>query len=219
MSKVKAFTPVFDAVTKETDMLASLVFGYIWRKERLDDGWCDTAIATMANDLGVSAATIKRRIDMLESAEPPWIEDLDPSLRNAPHRRRTIRHIEIVPMAAEVGHRELPVGQSELPEVVHRDTRRYLIKDNMRKRRDPLLDHPAIVGYKSIVHLHVPVAWRQEVAATIGEKEADVTRWLELVRGWVGRGWNKQNVAGMLEAFRKGATIQTQQVAFRGRAE
>jgi len=70
--------------------------------------------------------------------------------------------------------------------------------------RDEQLQHPAIVGYKSIARANVPVAWRSDVIQTVGDKEQDVYRWLALVKSWVGKGWNKMNVEGMLEAYRAG---------------
>lgn len=71
-----------------------------------------------------------------------------------------------------------------------------------KKKRDPLLDHPAIIEYKDEARLNVYINWRKEVAETVGDDPEEVKRWRAVVHDWIGRGWNKQNVKGMLEVFR-----------------
>lgn len=70
--------------------------------------------------------------------------------------------------------------------------------------RDPLLDHPAVVAYRSEVHLTVPRTWRQQVADVVGEKPEQVAAWKQLVHDWVGYGWRPGNIKGMLEKFAAG---------------
>jgi hypothetical protein len=69
-----------------------------------------------------------------------------------------------------------------------------------KRKRDIRLDHPAIIAYREEARLHVPVTWRDDVIETIDDAE----RWQRLVHSWIGKGWNKQNIEGMLEAYRNG---------------
>ena len=69
-----------------------------------------------------------------------------------------------------------------------------------KKKRDPLLDNPAIIAYKEEARLHVPITWREKVCSTVDDPE----RWKELVHDWIGHGWNKQNISGMLQAYVNG---------------
>lgn len=69
-----------------------------------------------------------------------------------------------------------------------------------KRQRDPFLDHPAIIAYKEEARLNVPINWRQQVADTV----TDPVGWQRLVHDWIGRGWNKQNISGMLDAYRSG---------------
>lgn len=69
-----------------------------------------------------------------------------------------------------------------------------------KKDRDPLLDNPAIIAYRDEARLHVPIPWREEVCNKVDDPE----RWKELVHDWIGHGWNKQNISGMLEAYENG---------------
>lgn len=73
-----------------------------------------------------------------------------------------------------------------------------------RKPSDPLLKHPAIVAYRTEIRYHVPVTWRKQVAATIGDNPTQVERWAGTIHEWVGRGYNPTNVKGMLEVYTGG---------------
>ena len=73
-------------------------------------------------------------------------------------------------------------------------------KPKKGKERDPLLDNPAIIAYRDEVRLHVPIPWREEVCKTVDDPD----RWKELVHEWIGHGWNKQNISGMLQAYTNG---------------
>jgi hypothetical protein len=73
-------------------------------------------------------------------------------------------------------------------------------KTKKGRKRDPLLDHPAIITYREEAHLHVPINWREEVCEIVDDAE----RWKKLVHEWIGHGWNKQNISGMLQAYQNG---------------
>jgi hypothetical protein len=68
------------------------------------------------------------------------------------------------------------------------------------RKRDERLDHPAIKAYRAEAHLHVPIPWRDEVVSAVDDAE----RWQKIVHSWVGKGWNKQNIEGMLEVYNNG---------------
>ena len=54
--------------------------------------------------------------------------------------------------------------------------------------------------YRDLAHLQVPTAWKEDVANTV----TDLDLWATLIKDWIGMGWNKQNIKGMLEAYQKG---------------
>lgn len=70
--------------------------------------------------------------------------------------------------------------------------------------RDPALDHPAVVGYREIARRNVPIAIRADVVSRVGDEPARLALWLEVVKGWVGSGYNPGNVLGMLNALDAG---------------
>jgi hypothetical protein len=73
-----------------------------------------------------------------------------------------------------------------------------------RKPRDERLDHPAITTYKSVTKRHVTEAWRDEVIKAVGEDPADLERWGNHLRDWLGHGWNPSNIVGILDSFEAG---------------
>ena len=70
------------------------------------------------------------------------------------------------------------------------------------RRRDTRLDHPAIVGYRSLARLHVAIALRDDWIACA--EEIGTEKLLGFTKEWIGRGWNKQNVLGIMDYARKG---------------
>lgn len=73
-----------------------------------------------------------------------------------------------------------------------------------QSHRDSRLDHPAIKAYRSEARLHVPIVWRNEVIAAVGDAQERVTQWRTLVHDWIGHGWNKSNIKGMIDCFLSG---------------
>ena len=72
------------------------------------------------------------------------------------------------------------------------------------KRPDPRLHHPSLIVYRSHAHLHVPIDWREEVVVQVGSEVEAVDLWEKIIHDWIGHGWNKQNIKGMLEAHAAG---------------
>lgn len=75
-------------------------------------------------------------------------------------------------------------------------------KSRSPKGKDLRLEHEAIVGYNGIARLHVPVALRDDWIACAEEVGTD--KLLTFTKQWIGNGWNKQNVNGIMEYARKG---------------
>ena len=97
------------------------------------------------------------------------------------------------------------IAGSPEPSLIKPSVKEPSVKDkaqSKKRSRDPLLDQPAILAYKEEARLNIQIGWREEVADTV----KDVDRWRAIIHEWIGRGWNKQNVKGMLDAYRNGST-------------
>lgn len=77
-----------------------------------------------------------------------------------------------------------------------------------KKPSDPLLMHPAMQVYRRCTHYCVTPDndgyWRKQVAAIVGETPAALEKWNGIITDWVGKGWNKLNIQGLLEVYQNG---------------
>lgn len=73
-----------------------------------------------------------------------------------------------------------------------------------KKGRDPRLSHPAIKAYRTAARLYVPIIWRNDVIETVGSDAKNVRLWNQIMKDWIGKGWRKDNIKGMLECYKRG---------------
>lgn len=86
-SDVDGFTPIFDGVTRDVGLLASAVYGRVYRYAQGADSVCRASIERLATDLDLSTRTVIRYLKTL--VEEGYLVDLTPNLRNRPHSYRT----------------------------------------------------------------------------------------------------------------------------------
>ena len=70
----------------------------------------------------------------------------------------------------------------------------------VRKPRDPLLDNPAVMVYKGVLHLTANEQQRVEIAAKVSNLEI----WEDTLKHWKSHQWNPRNVPGQLDLYGKG---------------
>jgi DNA-binding Lrp family transcriptional regulator len=105
LSKVDGFIPVIEVLTEEMGLIASAVYGLVWRYCQGDKGLCYASLAKMGKQLGVNPATVQRHLKTL--CEQGYIKDLTPDLRNKPHTYRDMGKAKIeMLVAARVEDRE-----------------------------------------------------------------------------------------------------------------
>jgi hypothetical protein len=161
--------------------------GVIWVKNmrKYNASTSEKVMKGIENDLAkIPECPIKQLYIAYYSPDIPYTEGIDTiSLQDNTIRvQNTIPEEELNGASADI----------EPPEPVK--------KVSKKKTRDPLLDHPAIIAYKDEARLHVPITWRKQVCDTVD----DAVMWKELVHSWIGKGWNKQNIEGMLQAYVNG---------------
>lgn len=61
----------------------------------------------------------------------------------------------------------------------------------------------SIKAYHAVTGLKVKAPVAAGVAEAVGEQDADVRRWHQVVLAWVATGWNPRNVKGMLQHFQE----------------
>ena len=70
------------------------------------------------------------------------------------------------------------------------------------RKRDPRLDHKAIIGFREFARLHVPVVMRDDWITCADEVGVD--HLLAIVKEWIGKGYKPLNVLGMMKVAREG---------------
>lgn len=60
----------------------------------------------------------------------------------------------------------------------------------------------SVKAYHAVTGLKVKAPIVAGVVEVVGEQDADVRRWHQVVLAWVACGWNPKNVKGMLQHFR-----------------
>jgi hypothetical protein len=74
-------------------------------------------------------------------------------------------------------------------------------KPKAKKERKPVPE--AVKTFRANAHRYPAKAWYDDVDQTVGTEEADLSFWGEVVKSWVGYGWNPTNVKGMLECYKE----------------
>ncbi|MBU1480033.1 MAG: hypothetical protein KJ694_22150, partial [Gammaproteobacteria bacterium] len=61
----------------------------------------------------------------------------------------------------------------------------------------------AVVVFRENAHRYPAKSWYSEVATTVGEEQANLDFWGQVVFAYVGLGWNPTNIRGMLDFYRR----------------
>lgn len=67
----------------------------------------------------------------------------------------------------------------------------------------PAPRHPALLAYQSAAKLNADKAAEESIIEAVGSGVEDVAYWKTIVRAWALGGYNKRNVGGQLECFKK----------------
>lgn len=86
MSQIGGFTPMIDALTDRYGYITAAVFGKVWRYCQMKTGLCYAGIERMAEELRMNETTFRTSLKILVA--DGFLEDLDPGVRNRPHRYR-----------------------------------------------------------------------------------------------------------------------------------
>ena len=77
-----------------------------------------------------------------------------------------------------------------------------------RKRRDPIPTPSSVEVFRTSTGRYPPKPCYSEIAEAVTDSDGQLKLWETCCREWVRRGYNPQNVSGMLEWFRAGGPPQ-----------
>lgn len=83
LAQVDGFTPVIDGMIPEVGLISAAVFGKAWRYCQMADGVCRAAQERIADELGLSRATVNAHFKNL--CDAGYLEDTTPNLLGLPH--------------------------------------------------------------------------------------------------------------------------------------
>jgi len=83
LANVDGFTPIIDGMVKDVGIMTAAVFGKAWRYCQMTDGVCKASQDRMADELGISRATVNAHISKL--VEVGYLIDKTPELVGVPH--------------------------------------------------------------------------------------------------------------------------------------
>jgi hypothetical protein len=72
-----------------------------------------------------------------------------------------------------------------------------------RKRRDRAPAPPAVEVYRETMHRYPDKALYDTIADAVGEDDDQLALWRRITEAWRDHGWNRSNLAGMLECVRR----------------
>jgi DNA mismatch repair ATPase MutL len=75
------------------------------------------------------------------------------------------------------------------------------------KRKSPKAKKPptpeAVKVFRENAHRYPPKAWYDDIVEAVGEESADLELWGQVVKAYIGLGWNPGNVKNMLAYYEK----------------
>ena len=212
LTDVKGFTPIMDNVLKDTNLMAAVVFGSIWRYCQMENGVCQATLDKIADRVGISKQSTVEYIKILEKSG--YIFDDTPDLRNRPHTYKDTGkaglHMGVSALnVAECENSALNVVDSALnvaecgvkPRLIEDSIKKELKKDNTKITKE------SISSKAGLDWLIAGGASQEEVTAVVdNEKRAKVaTDTYEQYMGFNPLPWS-----GKLERLKKFLMTKTE---------
>jgi hypothetical protein len=170
-----------------------------------DKGKCYKSTETLAKDCGIGMASVSRAKKELIEHKLITIEKKK-SKRGKPYHEIRIVNIWDENMAyfSKTSPQEVITSEEEFitspQEIKNNPSKNKTNNKRKSRKRDVRLDHPAIIAYREEVHLHVPINLRDDVIKKVDNAE----KWKDIIHNWMLKGWNKQNIEGMLDVYENG---------------
>ncbi len=215
LAKVDGWTPAIDSITSKHGVIASIVFGRIWRYCQGSEGACTASLETIADELGLSRRTVIRKV--AELVADGYLKDETPGRRHAPHRYFDTGKagLEIA-----VGVTESPLGVTEshtrcdresLIGVTESHLKRQYKKESKKESREGVGEFSGRIFtlYETSIGGIVPPALMQEMAEAETEYPAEwldaafPAEWLDAAFGIAARNNKRswQYVRGILRRY------------------
>lgn len=154
LGQLNGFTPVIDGMIPEVGAMTALVFGKAWRYCQMSDGVCKASQDRIADELGLSRATINTHLSKL--VEAGYLEDMTPNLLGLPHQYRDTGKANLsISFTGNLSKNLTPTSQKSLhPPVKNIDTK-IQIKKESRENEEELAKISRT--YESVIGIINPI--------------------------------------------------------------
>lgn len=216
LANVDGFTPVIDGLVEELGLMSAVVFGRVWRYCQMEDRVCKASLESIGDSIGVDRVTVMRHIK--ELCERGYLQDLTPDLRNRPHvyvdtgkagltlsltgvAQSNTKEKGVAQINSGVAERNVTVAESHLNRVFKKDSKREKAAALDFKNMTVADAHqvPTLKMYADATGwFPADVLWKT-VHDTITEKALTFEQLHSAAAAWVGRGYKRGNVEGILE--------------------
>lgn len=151
LANVDGFTPVIDGMIPEVGAMTALIFGKAWRYCQMSDGVCKAAQDRIADELGLSRATINTHFAKL--VEAGYLEDMTPDLLGMPHQYKDTGRANLSINLTATCQKSL-----HLP-VKNFDTKKVLKKDIKENEDEAALEN----SLKDVAMMEISKAYQSEI--------------------------------------------------------
>lgn len=205
---------VLDYIMPKLSPNAWKVLCFIIRKTK---GWQkeqdQLSFRQIMNGTGISnRTTVSNAIKELERGNYIIVQHIHDKITSNTYALNT--DLEITTASPEIG---LPKGQASTEIVPEGSTEIVLPSgggvvqksDSQNKDSKPTIKQRggnaplAVIAYRTVANRYPDKATWSNIAETVGENKDDLDFWQSVVVAYISCGWNKINISGMLEFFRK----------------
>lgn len=195
LARVDGWTPVIDAVVLDVGLVSAAVFGKVWRYCQMPDGICRASQDRLADELGMSRATINTHLSKL--TETGYLKDLTPDLLGVPHQY------------ADTGKANLSISLTggvkdfDREGVKNIDTKKEVLKKESKKIKAATPKQPTppeILIFREVTGQYPPkpnfesvVKIIQSVSKRLG-RDATADDLRPFFEAWTFRGFNPRNI-------------------------
>lgn len=203
-AQISHFTPVPDALVAKFGLVTAAVFGRVWRYSQASRGVCDASQQKIADELGLDRVTVNLHIKKL--VDGGYLKDRTPTVTNRPHTYAVTDKLKIEMTVTVV---ENNTGVVENNSTVNLDNSTVVQNNSKRevKRENKKQDagrSPAVEAFRQSAKAYPAKGQWDAITNTVGADAAAVEMWGNVVAGYILKGWNPRNVAGMLDFYKRG---------------
>lgn len=152
-ARIDGFTPLFDCVVHDLDVICAAVFGRMWRYAQGRDGACTASMERIADDLGIQRTTVYRHIKRLVA--DGYLCDMTPDAKGIPHRYADTGKAALV--ARVVAENNTHLLQKTTGGVAENNTKRVRDNKETKSAATATHAHPVVIPANELTNADIAI--------------------------------------------------------------